>query len=65
MSGKELKRLRVKMGITQVELGKRLGVAGNSVARWERGARDISIPMERFIRLIAQVHIGEKETDHG
>ena len=65
MSGKELKRLRVKMGITQVELGKRLGVAPNSVARWEQGTRIISIPMERFIRLISQVHIGEKETDHG
>ena len=65
MSGKELKRLRVKMGITQVDLGKRLGVATNSVARWEQGTRIISIPMARFIRLIAQVHIGEKETDHG
>jgi len=65
MSGKELKRLRVKMGITQVELGKRLGVAGNSVARWEQGTRDISIPMARFIKLIAQVHIGEQENNHG
>lgn len=65
MSGKELKQLRKKMGITQVELGKRLGVAGNSVARWEQGTRDISIPMARFIKLIAQVHIGEQENNHG
>ncbi len=65
MSGKELKQLRKKMGITQVELGKRLGVAGNSVARWEQGTRDISIPMARFIKLIAQVHIGEQENEHG
>ena len=63
MSGKELKQLRKKMGITQVELGKRLGVAGNSVARWEQGTRDISIPMARFIRLVSQVHIGEKEEE--
>ena len=49
------------MGITQVELGKRLGVAANTVARWERGEREISIPMARFVRLVAQVHIGEKE----
>lgn len=37
MSGKELKRARLRLKMTQKELGKALGVHKNSVARMERG----------------------------
>lgn len=31
-----IRKTREKLKLTQVELGKHLGVAGNTVARWER-----------------------------
>lgn len=40
-----LHRLRKRLGISQEEAGKALGVRGNSVARWERGER--TPPSER------------------
>ena len=36
MTGKELKRARAQLGMTQKELGEALGVHWNSVARMER-----------------------------
>lgn len=36
-SGKELRFLREEMDMTQSELGRRLGVSSQSVARWEKG----------------------------
>ena len=36
MTGKDLKRARAKLGMTQEELGEALGVHWNSVARMER-----------------------------
>jgi DNA-binding XRE family transcriptional regulator len=36
MTGRELKRARAKLGMTQEELGEALGVHWNSVARMER-----------------------------
>ena len=32
-----IRQTREKLKLTQAELGKHLGVAGNTVARWERG----------------------------
>jgi len=36
MNGKQLKASRKKLNLTQVELAKLLGVAANTVAKWER-----------------------------
>ena len=36
MTGEELKRARVKLGMTRKELGEELGVHWNSIARMER-----------------------------
>lgn len=36
-----IRKTREKLKLTQAEIGKYLGVAGNTVARWERG---ISLP---------------------
>ena len=33
----KIRNIREKLKLTQAELGERLGVAGNTVARWERG----------------------------
>lgn len=42
MTGEELKAVRVRLNLTQEELSKKLGVAANTVARWERNERKIS-----------------------
>ena len=41
MTGDELKELRTRLGMTQDELGQRLGVARVTVARWEIGLRRV------------------------
>ena len=56
MVGLTLKRIRKKMGLTQVQLAKRLGVAGNTVARWERDEMSISNPVETLIKILAKDH---------
>jgi transcriptional regulator with XRE-family HTH domain len=37
MLSDEIRTRRKQLGLTQVELGEKLGVSGNTVARWERG----------------------------
>jgi transcriptional regulator with XRE-family HTH domain len=39
MSRQTLPEARRLLGMTQAELGRALGVAGNTIARWERGER--------------------------
>jgi transcriptional regulator with XRE-family HTH domain len=41
------------MGLTQAGLAEQLGVAPNSVARWERNEMRITEPVARFARLLA------------
>lgn len=41
MTGPELAAWRAEHGLTQAQLGARLGVDSNTVARWERGERAI------------------------
>jgi transcriptional regulator with XRE-family HTH domain len=50
MTGKELKRLRTQMKCTQKQLAQKVGVTGNTVARWERGEVPISEPVARLLR---------------
>ena len=40
MTGEDIRREREKLGITQDELAKLLGVATNTVSRWEIGQRN-------------------------
>ncbi len=40
-NGKEIRFLRTEMGLSQHELGAKLGVSDQSVARWEKGHTDI------------------------
>lgn len=47
MTGSELKKIRESLRLTQEEFADRLGVARNTVARWERN--EISIP--RYLNL--------------
>ena len=44
LDGGELRRKREELGLSQVELGRRLSVSPNTVARWERGELKIEHP---------------------
>ena len=43
----KIKRLRTALRLTQPEFAERLGVARNTVTRWERGVSTPSLPMQR------------------
>jgi len=54
MTGAEVRRLRRRLGLTQVQLAERVGVNPITVSRWERGAMGIRESAARLIRLLAQ-----------
>ena len=47
-----LKELRLAAGLTQFELGLKLGVASDKIGNWERGCY---IPRKRYLQKIAAV----------
>ena len=53
MEGNELRLIRNRLGLTQVELAQAVDVAANTVARWERGELRVSHSMVSRIREIA------------
>ena len=52
MSGEELRECRERLGLTQEQLAKQMGVHVMTVSRWERGARKIQTPIEKLVREI-------------
>jgi putative transcriptional regulator len=55
MTGSEVRRIRKRLGLTQVELAAKIGVTSNTVARWERGLVRVTEPVARLIRLVAKL----------
>jgi DNA-binding transcriptional regulator YiaG len=55
MRGAECRRIRLSLELTQVKFAERLGVTGNTVARWERDETAIREPMAKLIRLLMPV----------
>ena len=50
MTGKDIKKIRLKLMLLQTELAEQLGVSIATVRFWEEGKRGISILSERKIR---------------
>lgn len=55
MDGKELRKRRDQMNLTQVELAEELGVTSNTVARYERDELTIPEPVARLTVLIQKL----------
>jgi transcriptional regulator with XRE-family HTH domain len=53
MTGAQVRALRKKMGWSQADLAKAVGVARNSVARWERNELGIRESAARLMKLLA------------
>jgi len=60
IKGPEMRRLRRKMGLTQKQLGDKLGVTENTVARWEREEVKISEIAAKLMRIVAGHTKGQK-----
>jgi DNA-binding transcriptional regulator YiaG len=54
MTGKEVKRIRARLGLTQAQLAEKLGVARVTVARWEVGLLGIRETTARLLKIIAK-----------
>jgi transcriptional regulator with XRE-family HTH domain len=52
MTGAELRRIRKRLGLTQLAMAEKIGVHANSLARWERDVVRITEPVARLIRLL-------------
>ena len=52
MMNEDFKAICTKLGLTQSELGKKLGVARNTVTRWEMGIRGIPEPVVRLLEFL-------------
>lgn len=49
--GANIRRVRLQAGLTQKELGERIGVEGNTISDWERGRSE---PQAKMILAIAE-----------
>ena len=65
MTGPELRRIRKRLGLTQVEFAKEMGWHPNSVARAERGEMAISPTAAHLARLLLVVHEGRTPRSKG
>ena len=52
MTGEELRRIRMRLGLTQAAFSERLGIHPNSLARIERGEMGMRESLARLARLL-------------
>jgi transcriptional regulator with XRE-family HTH domain len=53
VTGSQLRRIRERLDLTQAQLAMRLGVAANTLARWERDELPIREPIAKLIQMVA------------
>lgn len=56
-TGKEIRFIRVQMGLTQLALGEQLGTTSQSVARWEKNQCEIPGAADRLLRIVFMVSL--------
>ncbi len=60
LSGKEFRFLRKEMGLSQLELSKRMRMSDQQLARWEKGESALSGPADILVRVLYCESIGIK-----
>lgn len=60
LDGNDLKKEREALGYSQVELGRKLSVSANTIARWERGELKIEHPLMLQLALAALTKVGNR-----
>jgi transcriptional regulator with XRE-family HTH domain len=58
---KDIRFLRKNMGFTQEDLGKCLGVTGQTVARYEKAQTEVPGPVDKLIRIFYGVYLVPEE----
>lgn len=53
MTGRELRRIRRGLGLTQAQMAKKLGIARDSLGRYERHARRVTKLLAIAVRCVA------------
>jgi transcriptional regulator with XRE-family HTH domain len=64
MTGKDIRRIRKAMGLTQSQLADRLGITSTSVARMERGEQKImrvTTLAVKYLQVVESKKKGEKK----
>jgi DNA-binding transcriptional regulator YiaG len=56
MTGPQLRTLRRRLHLSQAKLAALIGVASNTVARWERGELGMRGTTARYIEIVASQH---------
>ncbi len=65
MTGKELRRARLRLKLTQAQLGEALGLHENTIARIERGELPVVKQTELAVKYLALVGKQKKGVKHG
>ncbi len=60
MTGRGLRRIRRRLGLTQVELAKRLGRRSQTISEYERGVLDVPEVVAGFMRLLDEREKGKR-----
>lgn len=64
MNSINLKELRKKFGLTQIELAKKLGISNSTLAHYESGIRKISLEMFLKILEVCNYKIKIEKNNH-
>lgn len=57
--GENLKRIRLKCGMTQTELARKVNVDGSMICQLERGTKTLSLPLSKEIAEALNCEIGD------
>jgi len=55
--GKNIKRLRLKKKMTQMELGNKVGVTDSMIAQLERGTKTLTVPLGKEIAKVLNCNL--------